>query len=646
MTVLERQQRPGFLGLFLDRWQALLVVGVWLYFHSYQGLIHDSRLYTVQALRVLHPEAYAKDLFFFYGSQDSFTAFPWLHAVFIRALGAAQSGVLLTLLGQTLWLTGAAALLRRTAVGPKLLWGLLALAALPPDYGGYRIFAYGEGFVTARLYAEALTFWALSFVTERWALSVLLALGAVALHPLYGAVALAAVVLMLARRDRRWALLVPLGGAAAFGLAAAGVAPFAALFDSMDPAWRAIVEKRNVVCFPLSWRPEDFAGIALDVIVVELTALSALKKSRDLLGTILIVALGGFALSLIGDASSNLLLIQLQPSRALWLLSAAANFSMGAIAFELLRREAGRAVLALLSVGFLMQLFPYFAVSLTIAGAWFAFRLLGDSSKKPPAPVQALAFFVLGGVTLAYFGSRIFSLGKNLLEAAAISKDWVIALLRQPSPLDGIVAAAALCLLPSRPTQLRRAMPVIASCILAVSVIGWNARPRFQRALETGRGLEQMRAAIPEGASVFWRGAGATADKEAELIWFGLGRTPYLSYTQGAGLIFNRATAVEFARRVHALDRLIPPEYAGLVRDSTRALSHAPPPSLTVLQAACNEGHGLDFVVLHAQSSGAALATWDPQNTPVLLDLLTEKPKEELRSARYYLYSCDDFRNR
>lgn len=644
MTVVESHQRTGVLGLSLDRWQALLIVGVWLFFHSYQGLIHDSRLYTVQALRVLQPAAFENDLFFAYGSQDSFTAFPWFHALFVSALGVAWSGLLLTLVGQAFWLAGAVALLRRAAAGSKLFWGLLALVALPADYGGYVIFQYGEGFITARLYAEALTFWALVLAPRRWALSALLAVVATALHPLYGAVALGVLLLLLVNEDRRWAVLIPLGAAAALGLAAAGIAPFAALFEVMDTEWRAIVEQRNVVCFPLLWRAEDFAGIALDVIVVTLASGTLLKGSRVLLVSILVVGLGGFGASVLGDAFNNLLLIQLQLSRALWLLAAAANFSLGVAAYELVRRETGRAVLTMLSVGFILQLFPYFAVTLTLIGAVFTVRLLSDPSKTPPVVVQALAYVTLVGAGLAYLFSRGLTLVQDLILAAAVDLDWVIALLRQPSQIDGLVAAVFLCLWRGNSLRLGQAFPAIAVGVLALAAAGWNARPLFQRDLEAGRGLDQMRDLVPDEALVFWHGFRAAADKEGELIWFGLDRRSYLSFTQGAGLVFDQRTAVEYARRVRNLASLLPEEYLGRVREAARALSLSSSPRQSDLHAACNSADSLDYVVLGEALETPALSVWTPRSAPVLLDLLGKKPAESLRSASYYLYACEDMR--
>src|SRR5262245_8831772 len=42
----------------------ILVLSLWVTLHPYHGVIHDARLYAVQALRILDPEAYRNDLYF------------------------------------------------------------------------------------------------------------------------------------------------------------------------------------------------------------------------------------------------------------------------------------------------------------------------------------------------------------------------------------------------------------------------------------------------------------------------------------------------------------------------------------------------------------------------------------------------------
>jgi len=56
-------------------WRLLLIGALWLSTHRYFGIVHDGRLYTVQALRALDPARWTDDLYFRFGSQDAFTVF-------------------------------------------------------------------------------------------------------------------------------------------------------------------------------------------------------------------------------------------------------------------------------------------------------------------------------------------------------------------------------------------------------------------------------------------------------------------------------------------------------------------------------------------------------------------------------------------
>ena len=90
----------------------LAVTALWGLFHHYAGIIHDSQLYSVQALRALESEIFGDELNFRFGSQDDFTLFTKLYAPLVGALGLPAAAKLLTALGQVLWLAGEPAVSR------------------------------------------------------------------------------------------------------------------------------------------------------------------------------------------------------------------------------------------------------------------------------------------------------------------------------------------------------------------------------------------------------------------------------------------------------------------------------------------------------------------------------------------------------
>ena len=46
------------------------VVGLWAASHPYLGVVHDARIYVLQALREIAPDRFASELIFQYGAQD------------------------------------------------------------------------------------------------------------------------------------------------------------------------------------------------------------------------------------------------------------------------------------------------------------------------------------------------------------------------------------------------------------------------------------------------------------------------------------------------------------------------------------------------------------------------------------------------
>src|SRR5689334_21097000 len=77
---------------------AILIIALWVALHPYRGIIHDARLYAVQALNVLQDGAYGGDLYFKYGSQDQFSPFSTLYADVVSLVGLSSAHLILTIL--------------------------------------------------------------------------------------------------------------------------------------------------------------------------------------------------------------------------------------------------------------------------------------------------------------------------------------------------------------------------------------------------------------------------------------------------------------------------------------------------------------------------------------------------------------------
>src|SRR4051812_19458981 len=94
-----------------------MLATIWMSTRPYRGIFHDATLYTTQALHSIYPDRFGNDLFFKYGSQDSFSIFTALYKPLVMALGISHANMLADILGQILWFASLLWLL--TAIFPE-----------------------------------------------------------------------------------------------------------------------------------------------------------------------------------------------------------------------------------------------------------------------------------------------------------------------------------------------------------------------------------------------------------------------------------------------------------------------------------------------------------------------------------------------
>jgi len=171
--------RRAFLGLIL------VITAFWMVQHAYEGVVHDSMLYAFAALARLHPESLGHDVFLRLGTQDRFTVFSPIAAVFIEHLGLERAAALITFIAQ-LGFFACGWLLARRLMPPALaVLAIALLVMLPPVFGDGHIFSYIEPFMTARLPAEVFVLAALaSALAKKYVPSALCMIAATALHPI------------------------------------------------------------------------------------------------------------------------------------------------------------------------------------------------------------------------------------------------------------------------------------------------------------------------------------------------------------------------------------------------------------------------------------------------------------------------------
>ncbi len=219
---------------------------IWSGTRPYLGISHDARFYAVQALARLHPEAFAKDLYFLHGSQDQFSAFSYLYTPVIEAFGLGMAHALGFGIGHACWLV--AAWLLAAALIPDFrvrLWSIAALLVLPSQVGVLDTIAYAEPSVTPRLFAEAASIFAIAAVLNgRVLLSLVAVGGGIAIHPLMAVpIVWTLVLLLLIQHGIRMFTLALAGALIGIGL----LFPLIDHLDfaRMDALWLDVTQKRS-----------------------------------------------------------------------------------------------------------------------------------------------------------------------------------------------------------------------------------------------------------------------------------------------------------------------------------------------------------------------------------------------------------------
>lgn len=607
---------------------ALVVAALWMLARPYIGLRHDGILYVGQALLHLLPQTMSRDVFFAYGSQDSFTLVSSLLAALYLHLGVDVVQIAVPTLCHVALLAAAFLLLRPLPDIERWL-GLAAVAALSHIYGGFGTFAYAERFVTGRTLAEPLALLFLVLLVVRrggWSVAALCA--AAAMHPLVTLPATVIGWLFLCTRDRRWgwaalAVLLPVG------LGLLGIAPFSHLFDRYDEVWEKAVGGTTPQVLISTWTFPDWQTAAADLALLAVSA-------RLLPAPLARLALAAFGATIVlvavsytgADLLHNVLITQLQVWRVLWLAHLLAQLFLPALGFLLWRRDrSGQlAVLALaaavLAVNALWELGWVF-------GAWAAITLGLMASRQPlSAATHRLAMAstwlalaaLSGAVTMRAFGmvrvvNPVVDLPTVLLVAFTLP---TLAL-----PLAGALFWAW------RQGRLAALLALaVAAATATCGAVAWDRRSAWVRYIETSLPSEHpFDRVIPAGAQVYWH-------DNLAATWLVLKRPSYYSKGQGAGVLFNRPTMVEFMRRHEAFRPL---EMQDQLCQMMAALNEGQPatapcsPTLEIVELLCRIPQGPDFLIFEPELGKGIVASWTFGN-----------PGQPDRT--YHLYDCSRLR--
>lgn len=595
----------------------LVLAALWLLCHPWEGLWHDSRLYALQALQRLHPEQFRRDLFLLYGSQDAFTLFSPLYAALIGAFGLDTAAVLVQEAGNLLWLGCAACLVGAFQRGLGFWLTLALLVALPSDYGPtMTTFNLAETFPTPRIFAEALGMLAMGCaVRGRWRWGVPALLLALLLHPLMAAGVGLFGVLFLAegkRRMRLTALAVLLIGGLLAGAALLGIAPFDRLLRSMDDTWYA-----NVLATTsgVAWDGWVFGAWASRAAVAFSPVLAAAWLGQGararFFGCVALTGAAGLLACWVGTGlTHNLLMLQAQPWRVMWIVQMASAIALPCLWQQFWHRgRLFRALLLAFCVAILTR--NTFGGLLGLAAAGL---LCHQGRQAQPWELSqrhyrlALAFLaVLACALLREIagGPAWTGIWQSDIPIATFDDLWLwIWLKRGAAALLGVGVLVQVWRWSGSGRQAA-AYGLALACLAgsaAVAVARADAAAWLPAATR-----EAVRAnflpLIPPQATVYW-------EDELRYTWFVLGRSSYGSNPQLAGAVFNRGTALEGRQRLARLEQL------GMIdgiRKRTRlenaeAIGQLKPTTLAGLVHACADPE-LDFVVLRSKLDTSVIAS-------------------------------------
>ena len=538
----------------------LMLVTLWLALHGYHGVTDDGQIYAFQAFARLHPQLTA-DLYLQNTSQDQFTLFSPLYGWFIGLLGLENAARLLTLVFSA-WFLVAAWGFASAITGRDTAWLAVAfLLIVAGGYGASGVFRIFDPFLTARLPAEALTITALGcYVRGMKRLGLLLALGALFIHPLMALPGLFLVVCLWL--PVRVGVIGAIGGilaTLAVALVAVNLPTALHVFTVMDAPWLNVVRERSQFLFLQLWSIHDWDVNAQPFIYLGFTAIAvADERIRKLCLAGALVGATGLAVAFIGSLFGPVaLLVQGQAWRWIWI-----------------------------SVFISVALVPFTALQVwrdEKCGPFCALLLVSGWTLPGVDGTACVTLTLIFWLARAHISSRLttyFRWASAAIGAAIVvwglTKCWAI--VSPPTPPSGqaslgvvqmqnmsalripAVLLGALVWGGIRASRTTRVPMFLSAMLAAFSMLIFPTAFEQTRTLAAAADIHEFADwanVIPPTSTVLV----APPHDVGAFVWFTLARPNYLALDQSAGVVFSRTTALEVRRRSEVLLPLMDPEW-------------------------------------------------------------------------------------
>jgi hypothetical protein len=234
---------------------------------------------------------------------------------------------------------------------------------------------------------------------------------------------------------------------------------------------------------------------------------------------------------------------------------------------------------------------------------------------------------------------RIFAYIATALSVGLALVVTALAAPREPHLLEvtlgAFLAAGAVILLVTVQSGKARTLVAIASAaVLAGSLAIADQREPWQKYVFTPGVPADLATFVSGAGSVYWEG-----DPGNQILWFKLREPSYFSCVQGAGVMFFRPTALEFARRGDGLRLLKTRTFSPQPTDQCPSHWLVDPWGANTagqLAAACRALPDLDTIILNRPVPGMAARAW---HAPVA-QTYAEPDGTTSKVSTFYRYSC------
>lgn len=540
----------------------LVIVGMCLLVHPYAGLIHDSRLYTLQALNHLHPELFGNDVFLKYGSQDDYTVFSRLYAGVIALFDVEPAAKAITFTSVVALLLSFAKL-ARTLMPARLAWLAIGLFVIVPGfYGEGLVFAVIEEFVTPRMLAESLVLLSvITWLKEKRFIATTLLLAALLVHPIMAFPGMVLLfVLGWGLPHWRRLLALTLIGLVIASFALGGWIPIHPL--QFDDAWRRVAHWAHHLLLS-KWTISDWARVASIFVTLGFAVHLAPSPARRLaLATLITCCLLLLLAWIGGDLLDIALVVQGQAWRCLWIATTLAVLLLPLVVARCWEGSALQRSSALLLIGSWVlqhQSLGLLFTALALIAILLSERSVPDRVARLAEPS---AWMLLGAILVCIISvewtDRIAKVADGTYAAS-----WFEAL---RLICDDRIAPAAVLIcawfLSGRIRSLRQAGILTACAAVPTALVLGPAAHALEREYypqEARDAFASWREVIPPGTDVLWA-IRFIPESDPVGAWLLLERPSYYSSVQYNSGLFSREAAMELIKRYNSIPRALPTE--------------------------------------------------------------------------------------